>query len=61
MPPIHFHGNYSYSQHSSYLIEHILSYKTLFFNVVTTIRYVFFATYEQESAWHTHKNLLQRR
>ena len=40
MPPIYFHGNYSrYKEHNNALIEQILSYKTLFFDVVTTIAY----------------------
>jgi hypothetical protein len=37
MPPIYFHGNYNKYKH--YLIEQILSYKTLFFDLVTTIGY----------------------
>jgi len=38
-----------------YLIEQILTYKTLFFNIVTTIG--FFASDKQESADHIHTNL----
>ena len=38
MPPIYFHGNYNrYKEHN--LLEQIVSYKTLFFDVVTTIGY----------------------
>ena len=40
MPPVCFHGNYNiYKEHNSthYMIEQIFSYKTLFFNTVTTI------------------------
>ena len=43
MPPIYFHGNYNRyrKNNNSILMERILSYKTLFFNVVTTISYAF--------------------
>ena len=42
MPPIYFHGTYNrYKRHSIYLIEQILSYKTLFFNTVTIISNAF--------------------
>ena len=43
MLPIYYHGNhYRYKEHNNnYLIEHILSYKTPFFNIVTTISYAF--------------------
>ena len=38
MPPIYFHGNQQIQRAQYYcLIEHILSYKTLFFNTDTTI------------------------
>jgi hypothetical protein len=41
IPPMYFHGNYNrYKEHNNtYLTEQILSYKTLFFDVVTTIGY----------------------
>ena len=38
MPPNYFHGNYNRLHH---LMEQILSYKMLFFNIVTTISYEF--------------------
>jgi len=42
MTPIYFHGNYNrYNGQSNYLIERIPSCKTLFFNTITTISYVF--------------------
>jgi len=44
MPPVCFHGNDNiYKEHNSthYMIEQIFSYKTLFFNTVTTISYAF--------------------
>jgi len=40
-----------------YLIEQILSYKILFFSVVYTISYAFFASHAQEPACHPCKNL----
>ena len=40
MPRIYFHGNYNRYKEQK-LIEQILSYKTLSFNIVTTITYAF--------------------
>jgi len=40
MPPIHFHENYN-KYKENHLIEQILSCKTLFFTIVTTISYAF--------------------
>ena len=40
--PIYFHGNYNRSkEQNNNLIEQILSYKTLYFNEVTAMSYVF--------------------
>ena len=43
MPPIYFHGNYSRYKKTllCYLIVKIITYKTLFFSIFTTIPYVF--------------------
>ena len=54
MLSIYFPGNCNtHKEHSNYLIEQILSYKTLFFNVVTTIS----TSNEQEPACWACKNL----
>lgn len=43
MLPLYFHGNPNrYNEHDNCLIEQILSSKTLFFNIGTTISYTFF-------------------
>jgi len=40
MPPIYYHGNYNrYKEHNNTNWKQILSYKMLFFNIVTTIKY----------------------
>ena len=44
-----------------YLIDQILSYKALFFNMVTTISCAFFFSDEQEPACCAHKNMQQWR
>ena len=61
MPPIYLHGDYKetiYKEHKQhYVIEQILSYKTLVFNIVTTICYAFFASNKQGPARCSHENL----
>ena len=52
LPPVYFHGNYN-KEYS--LIEKILSYKTLFFNIVTTFCYAFLP------ACHSYKNPHQQK
>jgi len=40
MPPIYFQGNYDrFKEENNCLIEQIFSYKTPFFNTVTTVSY----------------------
>ena len=42
MLPIHFHGNYNIEkEQNNSFIDKIISYKTLFFSIVTTINYAF--------------------
>jgi len=50
MPPIYFHASYNrYGGHNNYLIEQILSYRTLFFNIVTVVSCAFLPVMKKKS------------